>query len=450
MKFFELQHLKVSKYNLSLRHNSNSYYLANSLTCSVLKISESSKSFIHTLLLKEEAPFDISIDEDMKKLLLSNGFLIPFNFDEIEWLEKIHWKSRFGRKAIGIGIVPTLGCNFRCTYCYQEHPNLHMSSDIENSIIKYIEASLSNKELLNVMWFGGEPLLRIKTIHRMSKRLFNISKSFGVEYYGAITTNGYLLNEQNSSILLESGIHDIQVTLDGPPEIHDNRRYLTNKQPTFETILSNLSSVAKRFSRVIVRINIDKRNQDTIPSLLELLDPIKENINLAFRPATSPESPQVDESWSIPPLSYWNLQKKLNILAEQLGFRLMRGYAYPGTSYCSAYQQNSITIDPYGDVHKCPICLGRRNQRHGIINSEGKIIVEKVGLQDQWDQWSPFLDEECKKCKALPLCMGGCLWFIGRDKSESLQCSAKHRLVEGIVGEDMLFNATIKTQNREV
>ena len=440
--------LKVSKYNLSLRNDSNNYYLVNSLTCSVLRVPESSPSFIHSLLLKEETPFNITIEEDMKELLLSNGFLVPSYFDEIDWLEKLHWESRHGCESLGIGIIPTLGCNFRCSYCYQKHDNVHTSSELENSIIKYISNNLNGKRLLKVMWFGGEPILRIKSIHNISQRLLCLIKSYNIKYYGTITTNGYLLTDENSSVLLDSGIKDIQVTIDGPPSVHDTRRYLINNQPTFMTILSNLSRVAKMFSQVIIRINIDKRNQDEIFQLLELLIPLKEYIVLAFRPATSPNSPQIEESWCVPPYSYWNLEKQLNVLANQMGFRIIRGYAFPGTSFCSGYQQNSVTIDPYGDVHKCPICIGRRNQRYGILSSNGDIIVEERGIQNQWDKWSPFLDEECRNCKALPLCMGGCLWFIGKDKKTSFQCFAKHRLVEGIVHEELrgVINSNVRKE----
>jgi len=173
------------------------------------------------------------------------------------------------------------------------------------------------------------------------------------------------------------------------------------------------------------------RNRNEIPQLLEFLFPLRQHIVLAFRAATSPELPQVDESWSIPPDSYWSLHEDLITAADRIGFRVIRGYAIPGTSFCSGYQQNSITVDPYGDVHRCPICIGRRHQRYGILTSDGRVVVED-GVQKQWDQWSPFLDDDCRDCKALPVCMGGCLWYLDKEKSASFRCFAKHGLVRGI------------------
>ncbi|MBE9573308.1 MAG: radical SAM protein [Proteobacteria bacterium] len=440
--------LKASKYNVSIPEGPHSYLLVNTLTTAVLRIRESSLTPAHSALLDTEAPFNLSLDEATLNLLLSNGFLVPIDFDETKWLENLHWKARVGRDALGVGIAVTLGCNFRCTYCYQWHQNTHLSLQLEDSIADFVANNLRGKSLLKVMWFGGEPLLRLKTIRRISRRLLNLTRAQNIDYDGAITTNGFLLTPATSNVLLEAGITDVQVTLDGPPSIHDKRRFLANGRPTFQTILSNLIKVAEMFSRVIIRINIDKRNQNGIPQLLELLSPLREHIVLAFRAATSPESPQVSESWCIPPNNYWNLHEDLATMAEEIGFRVLRGYAIPGTSFCSGYQHNSITVDPYGDVHRCPICIGRREQRYGILTRDGRIKVEN-GFQKQWDKWSPFLDDDCINCKALPICMGGCLWYLGKEKSTSLRCFAKHGLARGIARDTLLSGGIRATWHRK-
>lgn len=443
--------VKASKYNISIPEGSDSYLLVNTLTTAVLRTRETCPRLVHSALLDKEAPFNLPLDEAPLDLLLSNGFLVPIDFDEIKWLESLHWKARLGEDALGVGIAVTLGCNFRCSYCYQWHHNIHMSLQLEELIVNFVRNNLRGRSLLRVMWFGGEPLLRLKTISRISRRLLELTQAQNIEYDGAITTNGFLLSPTTSKVLLEACVTDVQVTLDGPPSIHDKRRFLANGRPTFHTILSNLVEVAEMFSRFIIRINIDKRNQNEIPQLLELLTPLRNKIVLAFRAATSPESPQASESWCIPPDNYWNLYETLTTMAEDIGFRILKGYAAPGTSFCSGYQQNSITVDPYGDVHRCPVCIGRRDQRYGILTPDGRIQVE-AGFQKQWDKWSPFLDEECRNCEALPVCMGGCLWYIDREKSESLRCFAKHGLVTGIV-RDNLFSGGIRTighQRKEV
>ena len=425
---------KASKYNVSIPEGSH-YLLANTLTTAVLRLRDPSLTPLHSALLDAEASFDLSLDEATLKLLSSNGFLVPTDFDETQWLESLHWKARIGPGALGVAIVVTLGCNFRCTYCYQRHQNIHLSRELEDSIVRFVSNSLSEKSLLKITWFGGEPLLRLKTIQRLGSRLLDLARAQKIDYEGRISTNGFLLTREVSSILLQGGVTNVQVTIDGPPSIHDKRRFLANGGPTFQQILTNLTEVAEMFPKVIVRINIDKRNQNEVPQLLEeFLYPLRHHVVLAFRAANSPELPRVEETWCIPPNAYWDLDKELTILADELGFRMTRGYSIPGTSFCSGYQQNSITIDPFGDVNRCTKFIGRRDQRYGILTPDGRVEVEE-GLQKQWDQWSPFLDDECRNCKVLPLCMGGCLLHLGekKAKNKSLRCFAKHDLVRGIL-----------------
>jgi len=439
--------LKASKYNVSVSEGAGSYLLANTLTTAVVRLRDPSPlQPARAALLEGDAPFDLPLDETTLDLLVSNGFLVSEDFDEMEWLERLHWTARRGREALGVGVAVTLGCNFRCTYCYQRHERVHLPLELEESIVKFVAKGLEGRSVLRVMWFGGEPLLRTGAIRRISRSLLGLTDAQGVRYDGSITTNGYLLSEETSRMLVDLGVTDVQVTLDGPPAIHDERRPLANGRPTFDVILRNLVAVAKLFSRVIVRINVDRRNQAGMPELLDLLRPVREWVELAFRPATSPDSPPQEEAWCIPSTAYWDLDKDLALLAKELGFRIIRGYAFPGTSFCSGYQLNSVTIDPYGDVHRCPVCVGRRDRRFGVLTAEGAIRAQD-GMQKQWDQWSPFLDHECRECKALPVCMGGCLWYVGREKAGSLRCFAKQRLTEGMLGES-LFGGGIRATER--
>jgi uncharacterized protein len=433
--------LKTSKYNISISENLHSYLLVNTRTTAALRIRDSNLMPVYHALLNTEAPFNINLDDACVEFLSSNGFIVPEEFDEIKWLESLHWKARIGSDALGLAILVTLGCNFRCTYCYQKHPNIHLSKQLEDAIAKYLLINLHDKLLLRLTWFGGEPLLRLNTIRRLGSRILDIVHSHQIKYEGRISTNGFLLTDEACDVLLQVGVTDIQITLDGPPLVHDKRRFLVNSNPTFQTILRNLEGIAGKFPRVTIRINIDKRNQDEIQRLLEdYLYNLRKHIILAFRNTSSPQWPEVEETWCPTSKTYWSLGRKLNSMADQMGFRTALGYAIPGTTFCSGYQQNSISIDPYGLVNRCNKFIGMPEHAYGTITSEGNIDAVN-GQQQQWDNWSPFLDEECRNCKALPLCMGGCLLYLNKKerKSNTLRCFAKHDLVRGIL-QDVAFN----------
>ena len=61
-------------------------------------------------------------------------------------------------------INPTLACNFACPYCFEkQHPDIFMNGTIENKIINFINLHKGAK-ILDVTWFGGEPLLAFDRI----------------------------------------------------------------------------------------------------------------------------------------------------------------------------------------------------------------------------------------------------------------------------------------------
>ena len=64
-------------------------------------------------------------------------------------------------------------------------------------------------------WYGGEPLLAISPIERLTKKFKKICKRFNIEYSASIITNGYLLTEDVCNKLLDLDITDAQITLDG-------------------------------------------------------------------------------------------------------------------------------------------------------------------------------------------------------------------------------------------
>jgi len=398
------------------------------------------KSVIQALV-KRNQPFTFSIDVETSNLLIDNGFLLNKETDELEILKDRLSRCRRGERALGIGIAPTMNCNFRCIYCYQDHEAIDMPISLQDAVLRYTEKNIHEREYLRISWFGGEPLLRIDILEYMTNQFLKLCKENSVHFIGDITTNGYLLSQNTSKILRAIEISSIQITLDGPAEAHDKRRFLKGKKPTFDKILRNLFDAANIFDQIIIRINIDKQNYSRISNLLDDLIGIRKKITLAFRPATSTRTPEKREPWCLTPHSFLSLDRKLNNLALEKGFQTARGYAIPGTSFCSGYQKNSFIVDPHGGIHRCPVCVGREQDRFGVLLEQGEIkIIE--GLQTQWDQWDPFQDQECRQCKALPICMGGCLWFLGHDKEKTLQCSLKDNLIQSLE-KDYSFSKTV-------
>ncbi len=61
----------------------------------------------------------------------------------------------------------------------------------------------------------------------------------------AVVTNGYDV-EAFLPLLLGGAVREVQVTLDGPPEIHDRRRVLHNGLGTFARVAAGIDALAGR------------------------------------------------------------------------------------------------------------------------------------------------------------------------------------------------------------
>jgi len=118
-------------------------------------------------------------------------------------------------------------CNLACRYCYvrrRRHPDpVDCTTDLCERFVAF--ALRESGERVKITFFGGEPLLRPDLIGHTVARGRQAAARHGAKTIGFhLVTNGTLLDD-------ETGLHrrrgiGLEVSLDGPEEIHDaNRRY---------------------------------------------------------------------------------------------------------------------------------------------------------------------------------------------------------------------------------
>ncbi|MBT9165097.1 MAG: hypothetical protein DDT23_01112 [candidate division WS2 bacterium] len=96
-------------------------------------------------------------------------------------------------------------------------------------------------------------------------------KNLPVKRYGAIT-NGTICNDNLIRILREYPFRVLQITLDGPPEVHNQRRVDTEGQGTWEVIVANVKNILEETEiRIVIHTVIDSQNWKYYGELLELL-----------------------------------------------------------------------------------------------------------------------------------------------------------------------------------
>ena len=120
--------------------------------------------------------FDENLKKQIKKLQVCSmeeenidnrliiKYCVPENIDESRMVyekisEKIHSK-----KTLSLIIFPTLDCNFKCTYCYENKEKGFMDDVTLNNIYTSVMDHFQNNrfEYLKLEWFGGEPILFLR------------------------------------------------------------------------------------------------------------------------------------------------------------------------------------------------------------------------------------------------------------------------------------------------
>lgn len=360
----------------------------------------------------------VELEKDFAEKLKYGGYVVDDDSAELDEIRLGMLTGRFGTDRLSLTIAPTSDCNFRCSYCYEKdnikHPK--MSIETQDSIIQYVEKKSSTIENLTVTWYGGEPLLAMDVIENLSDKFLDICKKNNVEYFSGIITNGYLLTKENAHSLTKCCVSHIQVTLDGASKQHDKRRPLTGGGPTFDVIINNLKNLKGVFNdKISLRINTDKTNIGDVQSVISVLKSEDlEQFVFPYLAKIEDTNGCCDES------SCYNQSEfaGIDFHFRQYNNILNDGYPMLRRNFCGADSVSACVIDADGLIYKCWSDIGMHDRNVGNINEIDNEFNHKLLLE--YMLFDPTKDNECSKCKYLPLCMGGCP--IQRLQSNAVQC----------------------------
>jgi uncharacterized protein len=175
------------------------------------------------------------------------------------------------RKHFALTLVVNHACNLRCTYCYTGAKiNRPMSHRIGAAAIDRACRSLAPSGILDLGFFGGEPLLEASQVLKWMRYARQRAAALATRVRFTLTTNGTLDNPEAWRVMLDPDL-ELAISCDGPPAVHDQHRRDVHNRPTsamVETTLRKLLSLGRSF-RVVAVIRPD--NLEHIPNSLEYL-----------------------------------------------------------------------------------------------------------------------------------------------------------------------------------
>ena len=428
--------LKTSKYNFFFTAPDGAELLFNSTTTGFAKLDPDSTHIVKEMLASpNDYECDTEIKKDIKQKLISGRFLINSQENELLRLKISNRTGKFNNQSLGLTIAPTLSCNFRCTYCFEDPKKQKMTPTVEKAIVELVEKRVNSIDKLSITWFGGEPLLALDVMERLTKELRKICKKYKCDYTAGIITNGYLWDRKTALKCKRLGVKSAQITLDGPPDVHDKRRLTVNKKGTFDRILKNIEKTYDILP-ISIRVNTDKDNADRVSEIVDIFitKGLHNKTKLYFAKVEAYTETCANISGSCHNCQeYSALEVELCRNAQSKGFITSR-YPRPfGSGYCGAEGISALVVSPSGLVFKCWNQIsGKENEAVGdLVRKDLKLPEFDLNLQ-KWLGWDIFEKTECLDCKILPICMGGCPYNAMKESDKNRgHCQAwKYNLID--------------------
>ncbi len=420
--------LKVSKHNiyLKMKKQPEKFLIIQGYRGS-FDIVEDKIALILEEAEKDEKYLDKLSIENLE-ILKKRGYLTDKSEEEeLEIIEKISKTlNKISRKNICITLIPTYNCNFRCEYCFEQ--NLlskgkewlsgKMTTELIDSVFSQLKAYKDDgNQIGSIYLFGGEPLL--KTNKDIVEYICKKSRENGIPV--SCISNGYDLDEY-LDLLKEYKFHKIQITIDGIGEEHDKRRFLVGGQGSYQRIIENIDLALDEGINIVVRTNVNKKNIDSMEALINEYKNRgwveKKNFQYYFK-STLKCYEELGTAYSDVELmnelsnyftegvdkfqfntiyqglsnGIWNMLDKKSIAPLRSG-------------YCGA-NTGMYTIDPYGDIYPCWDVLSEEECKIGTVDVEQEKFIFN-STHDIWKERTVDKIEDCKSCKYMLFCGGGC------------------------------------------
>lgn len=405
--------LKLSFYNIVIPSLSDetSTYVFNSKSGAIIKLEKEIWNDLRDNKFNSK-----NVQKNITELL-NHGIVVATNKDETqEIIFEMRSKQYEKRDTLSLIIAPTLQCNYKCIYCFEDNVSTKMMGTNEiQKIIAFIvnyQNKYPNMHKLFIHWFGGEPLLAYeKVIAPLSDFLINVTKEKNIEYCSKITTNGYLLNERViTSIIEKCHVTNFQITFDGRSDnYHRMKRPPIDAYKTTKNNIILLSEYKEKSQKedlkIDIRVNVDKTNIDDAKLFVQEVrqsQGYRNNLNFYLGRIRG-----MCDSFNI--AEFEQYQNEFNSFLNK-----EPNFFNPKKIWCNQFTFNSFCVGPTGELYKCENDFGRDERVIGDLSTG--LFYNKY-LQNYMNQ--PIADR-CKECSIFPICLGGCPNFRFHSKSNDL------------------------------
>ena len=363
-----------------------------------------------------------STNEKIVSSQITDEFDILTKSGAFDPIDRLAEDSKTKIQSLNINISEK--CNLACRYCFAEQGHYKQTATVMTKeklkrIIDQATYALSEGESLNVILFGGEPLLRKDLVVFAIRYADDLQQRRGIRLIIDIFTNLTLLDDEIVNLLNSRENIRLLVSIDGPPEINDNNRKFCDGRKTSDVIEGKaklLYGIAR--NRVLVRATLTEKK----PKLVEKVRYFQQLglTNISFDVA------YCEQAKGIPSAKYLlaGLQSELRELGNYLCVQLKRGVEHNvnllsepisqilsnnKTRYvpqCPGGRQY-LAVDANGDIYPCHFFVGHKKYRIGNILLDG-VAFKNMSTDNGNMDLSKSAYGRCPECVFNAICEGPC------------------------------------------
>ena len=337
------------------------------------------------------------------------------------------WRAEAALTQTQLVVVPTFGCNLACTYCYQElfapeGAGLATPEAID-ALFAYVDRfHLGEGPKPYLTLFGGEPL-RDGPVHRdRIGRYLDGARARGLKV--AAVTNGHDLEAFVPMLAERGNVKEVQVTLDGPRELHDRRRPRKGGGRTFDRIVAGIDALVRAKVPVNLRVVVDRENLPGLPELARFaaergwleLPSSRFKTQLGRNYELFGCASRQDQGALYDRVELWARYVELAEAHPELrrfhrprfhgiGHLAEAGELPPPSFDACPAAKTEWAFSPDGGVYGCTATVGHPRHRLGTYHPA---IARDEDAILRWSGRGTLTMPACQGCALAPVCGGGC------------------------------------------
>ena len=311
-------------------------------------------------------------------------------------------------------------CNLSCEYCFAGKGKYkgkaeYMSLEVAKKAVDFLIENSGNRKILEMDFFGGEPLLNFDVIKSTVEYANKRAKEKGKTFLFTTTTNGVLLKGEMAK-WLNDNMENVVLSVDGRKCVHDGVRKTVNGKGSYEVIIDNIKNFVeeRKDKNYYVRGTFTSKNLDFASDVITLADNGLNQISL------EPVVLEKSNPLYIGEDKLDNIKEEYRKLAREYldrrrqGKKLFNFFHFnidleggvclkKRVSACGAGNEY-FSVTPNGDIFPCHQFADKIEFKMGNV-FEGKL---NENIRNIFKNSSLYTKPTCENCFAKYHCSGGC------------------------------------------